>query len=134
MFELRLNNKTIPLKWGTWAMREFCITRGTFNEKNELIPLSINKYFELFTNTNFDIDTIIKLIYIGYKSNCISNKINIEYDEVDVCNWLDEIGSIFNVEGQVIEYMKYIMETTVINIRGNQKEEEKKKPNRTKLG
>ena len=28
MFELKLNNKTILLKWGTWSMREFCVANN----------------------------------------------------------------------------------------------------------
>jgi len=49
MFELRLNNKTIQLKWGTWSMREFC------NERN----ITIDKYFEVLGSNQFDLDIII---------------------------------------------------------------------------
>jgi len=123
MFELKLNNKTIQLKWGTWSMREFC------NAKD----ITIDKYFELLSNTQFDLDIIIKLVYIGYKSACVSNKESIEYDENDACDWIDEVGSIFQTDGQIIDYVKYIVSTTVLNIKGNTKEE-KKKPNKAKLG
>ena len=64
MFELKLNNNTIKLKWGTWAMREFCVAKG----------ITIDKYFELLGNSHYDLDNIIKLVYIGYKSACVSNK------------------------------------------------------------
>ncbi|NBQ17585.1 hypothetical protein EBU24_04675 [bacterium] len=123
MFELKLNNKTIQLKWGTWAMREFCIARD----------ITIDKYFELLTNTHFDLDIIIKMVYIGYKSACVSNKQSIEYDENDACDWIDEVGSIFDVNGQMIDYVKYIVSTTTNTIKSNVKEE-KKKPNKIKLG
>ena len=123
MFELRLNNNNIQLKWGTWAMREFC------NERN----ITIDKYFEVLGNNKFDLDIIVKLIHIGYKSACISNKQEIEFTENDVCDWIDEIGSIFQAEGQVLAYLKYIVQNTVTAVQGTPKEE-KKKSNKAKLG
>jgi hypothetical protein len=123
MYELKLNNKTIPLKWGTWAMREFCLVNN----------IGIDKYFELLGRTQFDLDLVVKMIHIGYKSACVSNKQDIEYTENDVCDWIDEIGGLFNLDGQFIEYVKYIISTTVTTVQGNVKEE-KKKPNKTKLG
>ena len=123
MFELKLNNKTIQLKWGTWAMREFCVAKG----------ISIDKYFEVLGASQLDLDMIIKLVYIGYKSACVSNKQEIEYTEDEVCDWIDEIGSIFNTEGQILLYIKYIVENTITAVQGTPKEE-KKKPNKIKLG
>ena len=123
MFELKLNNKTIPLKWGTWAMREFCVANN----------IGIDKYFELLGKTQFDLDLVVKMIYIGYKSACVSNKQDVEYTENDVCDWMDEIGGLFSTEGQFIEFVKYIISTTVTTVQGNVKEE-KKKPSKTKLG
>ena len=123
MFILKLNNKTIPLKWGTWAMREFCVANN----------IGIDKYFELLGKTQFDLDLVVKMIYTGYKSACVSSKQPIEYDENDVCDWIDELGGLFNTEGQFIEYVKYIISVTVTTVQGVAKEE-KKKPNKTKLG
>jgi hypothetical protein len=123
MFELKLNNKTIQLKWGTWAMREFCVAKS----------ISIDKYFEVLGASQLDLDMIIKLVYIGYKSACVTNKQEIEYTEDEVCDWIDEIGSIFNTEGQILLYIKYIVENTITAVQGTPKEE-KKKPNKIKLG
>ena len=123
MFILKLNNKTIPLKWGTWAMREFCVANN----------IGIDKYFELLGKTQFDLDLVVKMIYTGYKSACVSSKQPIEYDENDVCDWIDELGGLFNTEGQFIEFVKYIISVTVTTVQGVAKEE-KKKPNKTKLG
>jgi hypothetical protein len=125
MFELRLNNNTIQLKWGTWAMREFCIAKG----------ITVDKYFDVLANTQFDIDNIIKLVYIGYKSACVSNKQDIEYKEEDACDWIDELGSILATEGQLIDYIKYIVDRTIISVQSNgTKKDEKKKPSKTRLG
>ena len=124
MFQLNVNNKTIPLKWGTWAMREFCIER----------EITIDKYFELLGKSQFDLDLVVKMFYIGYKSACISNKQPIEYTEIDVCDWIDELGGIYNQEGQFFEFIKYVVSQTVTTVQGTAKVEEKKKSNKTKLG
>lgn len=123
MYELKLNNKTINLKWGTWAMREICKDKG----------ITIDQYFELLGANVLDLDTIIKLIYAGYKSACNSEKKPIEYTESDVCDWIDEVGGIFNAEGKVMEYLKYIITNTVTAVSGTPKEE-KKKSSKAKLG
>lgn len=123
MFQLKINNNTINLKWGTWSMREFCSVN----------KIGIDEYFKMLATAQTNLDVIVQLVYIGYKSACISNKQDVEFNEVDVCEWIDEIGSIFSTEGQIIEYMKYIVGNTVTTIQGVQKEE-KKKPNKTKLG
>lgn len=123
MFNLNVNNKTIPLKWGTWAMREFCLER----------EITIDKYFDLLGKSQFDLDLVVKMFYIGYKSACISNKQPIEYTEVEVCDWIDELGGIYQSEGQFFEYIKYIVSQTVTTVQGTAKEE-KKKSNKTKLG
>jgi len=95
--------------------------------------LPISRYFEILGNPQYDLELIVLLIYIGYKSACISNKKSVDYSENDICDWIDEIGGIFNEKGSIIEYVKYIISTTVITVQGTPKEE-KKKPSKTKLG
>jgi hypothetical protein len=123
MFELKLNNNTIKLKWGTWSMREFCIEKG----------ITIDKYFDILSNTHYDLDVLIKLVHIGYKSACVSNKEEIIYNENDACDWIDELGSIFVSDGPLVDYVKYVVNTTVTSVQGKPKEE-KKKSNKAKLG
>ena len=117
MFELKLKDNTIQLKWGTWAMREFCKAKD----------LTIEQYFEVLTAKSLDIDVIIKLFHTGYRAACIANKQPEKYNEVDVCDWIDEVGSIFASEGQVIEYYKYIVSTTVTSVCEKGTEDDKKK-------
>lgn len=124
MFELKTNNNTIHLKWGTWAMREFT------KENN----IGIDEYFKVLSSAQTSLDVIVQLVYIGYKSACVSKKEVVEYTIDDACEWIDEVGSIFSEEGQIIDYLKYIVENTVNTITGVKKEEEKKKPNKAKLG
>jgi hypothetical protein len=123
MFELKLNNNTIKLKWGTWSMREFCIEKG----------ITIDKYFDILSNTHYDLDVLIKLVHIGYKSACVSNKEEIIYNENDACDWIDELGSIFVSDGPLVDYVKYVVNTTVTSVQGKPKEE-KKKSNKAKMG
>jgi hypothetical protein len=124
MFQLKTNNNTIHLKWGTWAMREF-------TKQNNI---GIDEYFKVLSTAQTSLDIIVQLVYIGYKSACVSNKQEIAYTIDDACEWIDEVGSIFSEEGQIIDYLKYIVENTVHTITGVKKEEEKKKPNKAKLG
>jgi hypothetical protein len=123
MFELKLKNDTIQLKWGTWAMREFCILKN----------ITIDKYFEVLGSSTLDLDVIIKIVHIGYKSACISNKQPEKYTEVDVCDWIDEVGSIYASEGPIIDYYKYIVSNTVTAVSGTVADE-KKKSDSTELG
>jgi hypothetical protein len=124
MFQLKTNNNTIHLKWGTWAMREF-------TKQNNI---GIDEYFKVLSTAQTSLDIIVQLVYIGYKSACVSNKQEVAYSIDDACEWIDEVGSIFSEEGQIIDYLKYIVENTVHTITGVKKEEEKKKPNKAKLG
>ena len=116
MFELKLNNKTILLKWGTWSMREFC----------QVYNISLEEYFSTLTTVQKDLDKIVKIFLIGYKSACLSNKEEVIYNEADVCEWLDEIGSVYNAEGQLVEYFRYILSTININVSGAKDNEKKK--------
>jgi len=116
MFKLVLKNKTIDLKWGTWAMREFC-------KQNNI---TIDKYFETLSKTQFDLELIVQLVHIGYKAACVSNKQDIVYTDVDVCEWLDEIGSVFATDGELVNYVKYIVESTMVSVSDNTEDDKKK--------
>jgi hypothetical protein len=124
MFELRLNNKTILLDWGTLAMRLFTTKNNT----------DISGYFDLMSNAGLNINTLISLVQCGYEAACIKNKQPIEYNENDVCEWMDEIGGVFQTKGQLVDFVKFIVDRTVLQVNNEVKEDEKKKPNKAKLG
>jgi hypothetical protein len=123
MFELRLNNKTILLNWGTLAMRLFTTKNNT----------DTGGYFELMAKAGTDINTLISLILCGYEAACIKNKQPIEYTDLDVCDWIDETGGVFQKEGQLVDFVNFIINNTMLNV-NNKLKEEKKKSNKTKLG
>jgi hypothetical protein len=102
-----------------------------FTKQNNI---GIDEYFKVLSTAQTSLDVIVQLVYIGYKSACVSNKQEVKYTIDDACEWIDEVGSIFSEEGQIIDYLKYIVENTVNTISGVKKEEEKKKPNKAKLG
>ena len=124
MFQIKTNNNTIDLTWGTWAMREF----------TKINNIGIDEYFKVLTSAQTNLDVIVQLVYIGYKSACVSKKQEVEFTMDDACEWIDEVGSIFSENGQIVDYIKYIVENTVHTISGVKKEEEKKKLKKANLG
>ena len=92
MFELRLNNKTILLNWGTLAMRLFTTKNNT----------DISGYFDLMAKAGTDINTLVSLVHCGYEAACIKNNQPIEYNENDVCDWIDDMGGIGGTKFQEI--------------------------------
>ena len=117
MYELKLKDRSIKLKWGIWAMREFCSINN----------ITLEKYFEYLQSSQFDLDVIIKLVYIGYQSACLSQKEEITLTEVEICDYLDEIGSIFTENSALLGYLKYIIDNTVNSATQSKSKEEKKK-------
>ena len=110
------------------------------------ITKSGNYVLKVFVNGNSD-DVIISRRFMVYESKVtvdarvhqatiISDrnyKQEIDFTEDDVCDWIDEIGGIFNPEGQILLYLKYIVEHTVMAVQGTPKEE-KKKSSKVRLG
>lgn len=117
MFELKLKDKTIPLKWGTWSMHEFT------KEKN----ISIQEFFQVLSNSTIDLGNMVSFIYIGYKHSVLSSNGQLEYTEFNVYEWLDEMGGMLDVDGQVMNYLKYVVSTTTLIVSKKEKEPEKKK-------
>lgn len=123
MFELKLNDKTIQLKWGTWAMYKYC----------EKYNIQLDQFFEILSNTKYNLSIVVDFFYIGYTSACMLNKSEIKFDETDACEWIDEVGGLFATDGQIVDYFNYILKNTQVLISGVKKDE-KKKPNKAKLG
>ena len=117
MFELKLKEKSISLKWGTWAMREFCLMKN----------ITLEEYFATLSESKLDLDLIVKLIYAGYKNACRINNQDVINDENDVCDWIDEMGGLFASDSQLVDYIKYIADSTTLNTKSNKKTDDKKK-------
>ena len=117
MFELKVKDKTIPLNWGTWSMHEFT------KEKN----LTIQEFFQVLSNSQIDLGNIVSFIFIGYKHAALVNKVELEYTEFDVFEWIDEMGGMLDINGQVMEYTKYIITRTTAIVSKEEVKVEKKK-------
>jgi hypothetical protein len=117
MFELRLNNNTIPLQWGTWAMKRFC----------ELEDKTLMELISVLSSGSFELKTIINIVLASAESGYKTNKKPIDFDEFDVCNWIDEAGGLSSKKGQLVEYMKYMQDSMTPDLKKDNKEDSKKK-------
>ena len=104
MFELRLNNnKTIPLKWGTWAMKRFC----------ELENKSLLDLINILSSGAFELGTIVHIIQASAESGFKTLNQPIEFNDVIVCDWIDEVGGLSAKDGQLIDFIKF-MQTSMV--------------------
>ena len=117
MFELRLNNNiTIPLKWGTWAMKRFC----------ELENKTLVELINVLSSGNYDLSTIVNIITSAAESGYKSLQKPIDFNEYMVCEWIDEVGGLTAKEGQLIAFMKYMQDSMTPDLQETKKEAKKK--------
>jgi len=122
MFDLKINDTTIKLKWGTWAMKRLCDRRN----------VSIDEFFLLLQNLtkgntiqNDIFNLLIDFLFCGFEY--ANGKPPTEYEP---CEWIDFCGGITKInEGQLIEYVNYVIKNTVNGVTPlpNEKEEPQKK-------
>ena len=120
MFKLELQNKTIPLKWGTWSMRRACELAGE-NGK----PLPLDEFFNSLLGASFDFKKISIFLQAAAES---ANRGAVEYTEHDFGDWLDECGGILATEGQIVDFFNYVIKATTNNVTplpGDNKDEKK---------
>ena len=103
MFELKTNNNTIPLKWGTWAMKRFC----------ELEDKNLMQLIEVLSGGIYDLDTIVHIVQAAAESGYKSLKKPIDFTEFEVCEWIDEVGGLSAKDGQLIDFIKF-MQTSMV--------------------
>ena len=117
MFELRLNNnKTIPLKWGTWAMKRFC----------ELENKSLLDLINILSSGAFELGTIVHIIQASAESGCKTLNQPIEFNDVIVCDWIDEVGGLSAKDGQLVEFMRYMQDSMTPDLKPEKETDEKK--------
>lgn len=121
MFELRLNNNNkIPLKWGTWAMKRFC----------ELENKSLLELINILSSGSFELGTIVHIIQASAESGCKTLQKPIDFTDVEVCDWIDEVGGLSAKDGQLIDFIKFMQNSMVPETKENAevtKEKGKKK-------
>ena len=115
MFELKLETTTIPLKWGTWAMKRFC----------ELENKTLMELIQVLSSGVYNLDTIVHIVQSAAESGYKSLKKPVDFEEFDVCNWIDEVGGLTAKDGQLIEFMKYMQDSMVPDLKGKSTDEKK---------
>ena len=109
MFELKIDDQIVNLKWGTYAMKLFCTRMGT----------GIDGFFELLQDIEEGKATQDKMLSVlesflhaGYE---YANKS--KATEEQVCEWIDYCGGIVKInQGQLVDYVNYVISLTLTGI------------------
>lgn len=116
MFELKTNNNTIHLKWGTWAMKRFC----------ELEGKNLMELINVLSGGIYDLDTIVHIVQAAAESGYKSLKKPIDFGEFEVCEWIDEVGGLSAKDGQLVAFMKYMQDSMTPDLKPEKGTDEKK--------
>lgn len=103
MFELKLKDKTIPLKWGTWSMKRFTEIQGK----------ELNDYFDMLSQNKFGLNDVISLLQAAAEYGFKKSNLEIDFGEIEICEWIDEVGGL-NSE-QLKGFFEYMVNTVVSN-------------------
>jgi hypothetical protein len=114
MFEFKLKDKTVPLKWGTWSMKRFCEIKG----------ITIGQYFDIIGGGNISLEDVIVILQAAAE---MATKGTVKFTEFEVCEWIDEDGGIVNPNGQIKAFFQWIIDSHTVNT--SEPQEEKKSPN-----
>lgn len=117
MYELKTNNNSIPLQWGTWAMKRFC----------ELENKTLVDLINILSSGSFELSTIINIVRASAESGHKTNKLPIEFGEFEVCEWIDEVGGLTAKDGQLIDFIKYMQNSMAPEIKDKKGKKEEKK-------
>lgn len=83
-FEIVLDDgKVISGKYGTWAVKRYCDKKG----------LSLVKLAEKIS-VDQTFDDLCEVILCAVEYSCRVNKKEFTYTDVDVCEWIDELGGV----------------------------------------
>lgn len=112
MFEFKLKDKTIPLKWGTWSMKRFC----------EIKNITINDFFDIIGSGNIQLTDVIAMIQAAAEHGV---KGAVKFTEFEVCEWIDADGGLLNPYGQIKGFFTFIAQSHLVDVK---QDEEKKSP------
>jgi hypothetical protein len=102
MFEFKLKDKTIPLKWGTWSMKRFCEIKG----------ITIGQYFELISQGEIGIEDVVTMVQAAAE---MATKGTVKFTDFEVCEWIDDDGGIVNPDGQIKAFFEWVAASHVVN-------------------
>ena len=104
MFILKLNEQSINLKWGTWAMFRACKLAGN---------LTIDQFFTSLMGGVLEFDKVCIFLRAGVEA---ANNGVCEYTDMQFGEWVDECGGMFKADNQISDYFNYIVATTTNQI------------------
>ena len=90
------------------------------------LGIKANDYFGLLADGSGILDYVSEVLFVAAEYATLKRKEAVTFDEIDVCEWIDEAGGI-KADGQVLEFFKYIIQTHVTNISEDKGAEEEKK-------
>lgn len=84
-FKIIIDTQVIPGKFGTWALKRFCMKKG----------YNLQQLGEALTK-NLAIDDITEFILCAVEQSFreLKSKEAFPYNDVDACMWVDELGGI----------------------------------------
>ena len=109
MFELKIGEEVVNLKWGTYAMMLFTDKRGK----------EIEHFFEVLQEISEKLATPQKMFLVvrdmicaGYE--CANGK---PLTDKQACDYIDECGGILSInQGQLIDYINYVIKLTFVRV------------------
>jgi hypothetical protein len=88
------------LHWGTYAMFLYC-------ESNSC---DLSGLLEQLATLQFNLKVLIQMVQAAYQS---AN--NSEWDAKGVAQWVDESGGVFAKDGELVDFVNYVVKNTVVN-------------------
>lgn len=109
MFELKIGDQVVNLKWGTYAMKLFCERMGT----------GVDGFFEIIqeiaeakASQQKMFNILEAFLHAGYE---YANKA--KATDIQVCEWIDACGGVIKInESQMVDYINYIFSLTLTGI------------------
>ncbi len=69
------------------------------------------EYYDVLSGGIYDLDTIVHIVQAAAESGYKSLKKPIDFDEFEVCEWIDEVGGLSAKDGQLVEFMRYMQDS-----------------------
>ncbi len=114
MYILKLNNGgEIPLKWGYWAMRDFCKATGK----------TAQQYFETLSDGQALIDHMAEILLSAARFA----KPESTYTFMEACEWVDNTGGLIGND-PINGFISYLIGTHTIKTDGVVEDGQKKSP------
>lgn len=87
------------LHWGTYAMFLYCEKYGC----------DLSGLLEQLASLQFNVKIIIQMVQSA--NEAAGNK---EWDAKDIAQWIDENGGVFAKDGELVDFVNYVVKSTVV--------------------